>query len=300
MATGSRTFSFREGDRSEYLALYLLSALGLVTQVPRQEDIGFDFVCSIADQETGRLTFNHQYVVSVKSKAYPAVQLTPSNKWDGKEPVHFSWLFRLELPFLLAVVDKDNESLSVFSTLPVWFIYYDKQYRDCASLSLVPRVDSGNAANVDRPLNKRELPKFPGRYHYDSDLGHPMLTLSTADLKNKDRIKKIKERLRFALSYANWSIMYSRIDVPYFYWFAVTAKDSSVYYPAFFCNSLPDHPDVQKHVMYEIAPILVTLAMFYKEKGETTLLENVGQLLRQAPDRAIPDLLREHLQDILK
>lgn len=41
MSTGTRFHNFREGDRSEYLAVYLLSRLGLVTQVPRQEDIGF-------------------------------------------------------------------------------------------------------------------------------------------------------------------------------------------------------------------------------------------------------------------
>lgn len=63
--SGARLFSFREGDRSEYLAQYLLSGLGLVTPVPRQEDIGFDFVCSIADEQVGVLTFNQQYLVSI-------------------------------------------------------------------------------------------------------------------------------------------------------------------------------------------------------------------------------------------
>jgi hypothetical protein len=43
--SGVRLYNRLQGDRSEYLAVYILSALGLVTQAPRQEDIGFDLVC---------------------------------------------------------------------------------------------------------------------------------------------------------------------------------------------------------------------------------------------------------------
>ena len=42
---GTLLDSFRGGTRSEYLAHYLLSTLGVVVQVPRQEDIGADFHC---------------------------------------------------------------------------------------------------------------------------------------------------------------------------------------------------------------------------------------------------------------
>jgi hypothetical protein len=45
---GSIWFPFRRGDRSEYHALHILSALGIAFYVPRTEDIGVDFYCSLA------------------------------------------------------------------------------------------------------------------------------------------------------------------------------------------------------------------------------------------------------------
>lgn len=77
MPSPTKLHNPREGDRSEYLAVYLLSRLGLVTQVPRQEDIGIDLFCSLADQESGTLTFGHQFAVSVKSASLPQIILEP-------------------------------------------------------------------------------------------------------------------------------------------------------------------------------------------------------------------------------
>src|SRR5882672_5134928 len=48
--SGVRLYNRRQCETSEYLADHILSALGLVTQVPRQEDIGFDLVCNLAEQ----------------------------------------------------------------------------------------------------------------------------------------------------------------------------------------------------------------------------------------------------------
>src|SRR3954452_11427379 len=76
--SGVRSYSFSEGDRSEYLAQFLLSALGLCTFIPRQEDIGFDFSCSVADQQQGTLTFGYPYLISIKSLSHPAIEIAPS------------------------------------------------------------------------------------------------------------------------------------------------------------------------------------------------------------------------------
>jgi len=81
--SGTRLYNFREGDRSEYLANYLLSGLGLVTVVPRQEDIGFDFYCQLADQEKGNLTFGYPFIVQIKSNSQDEIIYgdTSQDKW---------------------------------------------------------------------------------------------------------------------------------------------------------------------------------------------------------------------------
>src|SRR6185437_16022181 len=64
---GSLWAPFREGNRSEYLAQYFLSALGVSASVPRAEDIGIDFYCALAQQSGDRLTFHSPFAVQVGS-----------------------------------------------------------------------------------------------------------------------------------------------------------------------------------------------------------------------------------------
>jgi len=63
----SRHFNWRQGDRSELLADYLLSGIGITTPIRRQDDTGFDFYCSVSDQEKGVLTFGFPYIIQIKS-----------------------------------------------------------------------------------------------------------------------------------------------------------------------------------------------------------------------------------------
>jgi hypothetical protein len=58
-------FSYRQGDRSEYLAQYMLSAFGLAVKVPREEDIGVDFYCNLAKHVGKKITYFEPYNVQV-------------------------------------------------------------------------------------------------------------------------------------------------------------------------------------------------------------------------------------------
>lgn len=293
--SGTRYFNFREGDRSEYLATYFFSAVGLVTPVPRQEDIGFDLVCSIADQETGRLTFNHQYVLSVKSLSTPNIDLEPSKSEDGTLP-HIAWLFRQELPMLLAVVDKATQEVMVYSTLPIWFIYFESP--DCGSLSLVPRTSDNGSVDVGRPVKGDELDALPGRFHYTVDLGYPILRAAVADIVIAEKLRDIKKRLRTAVYYGRLAALQVQLGTPYFYWFAKTHFDGSAPTPAFFANQVPDVKEAQDAIYSRIAPTLISLAMLYKSNSDTEKLDAVVRLLKSVPDDAIPTPVKEHLPEL--
>jgi hypothetical protein len=293
----TRLFNFREGDRSEYLALYLLSGLGLVTQVPRQEDIGFDFVCSLADQELGRLSFKHQYLTSVKSLSNPAIELEPTEK-GGESLPHLEWLFNLDLPLFLAVVDKATLEVAMYSTLPIWFIHYE--CFDCGAVQLSPRTNPENVERVARPVRESEIAILPGRYKYRVDLGHPIARISPQTLQDNERLRHAKSQLRKAIYYARISKLHSELGIPHFYWFAITTPDCTKSTPAFFYNSVPDIREAQEQVFGEIAPTLVSLAMLYKENGNTAKISAITELLREVPRNAIPELIRSHLPEIFK
>src|SRR4030067_3640484 len=105
---GSLWFPFRQGNRSEYLALYILSALGVVVKVPKEEDIGADFHCSLAHMEGKRMTFHSPFLVQTKSISESKISYGgPDEKgcWKKEE---VNWLFGQELPLLIGLLDQSN------------------------------------------------------------------------------------------------------------------------------------------------------------------------------------------------
>lgn len=293
--SGTRYYNYRQGDRSEYLATYFFSAIGLVTPVPRQEDIGFDFVCSIADQNCGRLTFNNQYLVSIKSYSTPNIELYPAKSEDGTLP-HIGWLFKQELPFLLAVVNKETQEFLVYSTLPIWFIYYENF--DCGGIVIKPRLDDSTIEDdVGRPKKCSELEEIKGKYIYEVDLGFPILRAKVFNLNKEEEIERIKTNLRRAIEYARYTSLHVQLGVPYFYWFAKTFREGSLPIPAFYAAEVPNESNVQQHVYKNIAPSLISLALLYK-KTNVVKYDAAVQLLKSVPREQIPNAIREHLTEL--
>ena len=65
--SGALQPDFRQGNRSEYLAQYLLSYIGTSILVPRQEDVGIDFNCAISVNNGHIEEIKEQFHVQIKS-----------------------------------------------------------------------------------------------------------------------------------------------------------------------------------------------------------------------------------------
>src|ERR1043165_189330 len=163
MAFSRLCYSFREGDRSEYLAQFLLSAIRLCTTIPRQEDIGLDFLCSIADQEQDVLSFGYPFMVSVKSLSSPNIDLAVPEKRRAQK--HVERLFRQDARLFFGVVDKNTVSLRLFSLLPLWFLFYEGG-PVCGSISIRPRLDPTQTGDVGKPT-RTPIPEWRGMFHFD-------------------------------------------------------------------------------------------------------------------------------------
>src|SRR5882762_3466342 len=76
---GGRSRSFRLGDRSELLVQHLLAGLAFTTPVPRQEDIGIDFLCSLITglDDAGLLWAGPFFTVQAKSNVEAVVYQDP-------------------------------------------------------------------------------------------------------------------------------------------------------------------------------------------------------------------------------
>src|SRR5688572_17448059 len=68
---GGRLRSFRLGDRTELMAEFVLNTVAFTTRVPRQEDIGHDFVCTLSEIKNGFYWTGPSFTVQVKSNDKP-------------------------------------------------------------------------------------------------------------------------------------------------------------------------------------------------------------------------------------
>jgi hypothetical protein len=104
---GRRARSYRLGDRSELLVEQLLAAFAFTTPVPRQEDFGLDFFCSLIRQEGQFLKAGPFFAVQAKSTADDIVY---------EEPHELEWIKNQENPLLICVADRKSLAMDVYST----------------------------------------------------------------------------------------------------------------------------------------------------------------------------------------
>lgn len=235
------------------------------------------------------MTFGFSYLISIKSISHPSIEVEPTPAViQANGDRHVSWLFRQDQPVLLGVVDKDAVNLRIFSLLPLWFLYYQGGPM-IGTLSVNPRMQAQNGADVGWPVQGAQLANWPGHYHYDVDLGHPVAILDLATIQDQQRLNQMKGRLRMAVDFAQRNLLHCRLQIPHFYWFAKTSPDASVLHPAFFYQPVPPLPEARAQIMYSLAPSLISFALHFKQIGDAESLQACAKLLSHAPANTIPE-----------
>jgi len=175
---GARLASFRLGDRSEVLIENLLTGFAFTTRVPRQEDVGIDFLCSL-------ITGNYKDDL-LRAGAFFAVQARSSaEKLIYEKPYELEWIGNQENPLLLCIADRKKMAMDVYST---WNLL-------CGVLG----GWRGEAPPTRITLCPGETGKeWPGiRNNPDGSqdilLGKPIIRITYADLTNKQRTQEIAE-----------------------------------------------------------------------------------------------------------
>ena len=300
--SGKRVFTWREADRIEHLANFLLSALGLITPVPRQEDLGVDFHCSLADQEGAVVTYGFPFLVQVKSIVKPQVRIKAPRKYRHQPnviPDHLSWLFNQELPMFLALVDRDEISIRLYSLSPAWFVFHDREHcPDCSSLSLIPRIDESNDARAGRPQRIGQVTSSPESYEYEVDLGFPVASFSAKETAVRQTLATLKDSLRTCINNEVRNLVFLRAGLPQFHWISEARLDQGGPIPEFFCREAPATGEALKRIHSFLGPSLLPLALRYQADGRTDLLKALRALLREIPADMISPEIRKSLPEI--
>lgn len=293
-------YPFRQGHRSEYLAVYILSALGIVVPVPQQEDIGADFYCSLAKSDGKRLTFYAPYLVQAKSSPVKDIAyggIDENRRWKKEE---VEWLFNQETPLLIAIVDKKDSRLDLYSTSNIWGARYSGG--NCGQLVLFPNgVDSKQEVpSPTKRLPDQAWPEGTGDgYVWEVPLGPALVSLSLDDVENEDRITTFRSILSEALYLDQANITYRRLNVHFSRWLHryATNQQGGVHHGVFYAwNSTPGVNTGEQ--LQSLSPIITALANNLKAQGRTDELKKLRGTFELLPEEEIPDFLRSKIPEL--
>jgi hypothetical protein len=289
----------RYGTRGEYLAHYLLSGTGTVIQVPRQEDTGIDFHCTIGEIFGHSEKFHEHFYIQLKSSSefliYGNVEKKGDKvKWKSYE---LEWLFNLQNPFLIGICNTEMQTLEIYSTSFVWHSFYT-QSNICQIKFLL-----NTPSVLGEEVHARQCVEVEGwKEEFGCEnkccevpLGPPVLSLTMEDLKKNSSTLLVKKRLlKEIVEDERKNILFRQLKTPYFTWPHMIWTNER-YINAFYYATQKLLED-ENELLKMATPMLLSLALLYKNEDDFDKFVKIKSLLTMLPLEIIPDNIREKLQ----
>jgi len=289
-------YDFRQGNRSEYLALYILSALGIAVYVQRTEDIGVDFYCSLAQKKGRILTFHSPFLVQVKSNHRKICYGGPNKKSKKWKKEQIDWLFSQELPFFIAVVDKINYKLELYSTSNMWSAHYKDGNVGEVVLELNQPKGKDEVFAPEDSLIVQDWPEGIGNgKRVIVPLGYALVSISLNEVENQDKLEMYRQILKASIQMEQENITYRRLGVHFSKWPHRYTTNNFIQAEAvnFVANPIPGtNTDRQ---LESIKPIIVTLAYNYKVQGQSEAILRLKPLIPLLKNDYVLALLKKEI-----
>lgn len=280
--SGIRLTSFRNGDRAEIMADYLLSSIGICTEVRREDDIGVDFHCQLGDEHSdGFTSFSSPFMIQVKSNLDRGI-VYGSKEPDKWKHESIRWLFENKVPFLVGEMDLNKESLAIYDTSGLWQVY-NKAGSWASQIVLRSKVhpEGERRENVElAELSDWVAGKGDG-FKYIVDLGNPLVEFSNRDLENRPMMNLKKSLLIAVIDFEQKNIVKRDLGMRVF----TEIKRHSPPGTAFeYGTSFAAHPELNvDHVLTELHDGLVSVLIKLKEEGKMDACNALKGFLKFAP-----------------
>lgn len=194
-----RLATTHKGNVYEILADFLLTLLGSANPQRRQFDEGYDFYCSLSNEENGLLTFDFPFTIQIKSGSKFEIKYGKQHaKWKLQD---ITWLYNHSTPFFVGFINKHDKTLSIYDTTGIWYLYGQAKF-NCSQIVF-------KTSNKDLGI-RRELPKVTkiknwkeGKgdgNRYEIDLGNPLITISIEDIDKPEIIKLKQDVLKIIIA----------------------------------------------------------------------------------------------------
>lgn len=295
---GSIWFPFRQGDRSEYLALYILSALGISIYVPRTEDIGADFYCSLTKRDGDRMTFHLPFIVQVKSSTISKISFGGPDKNGRWKKEEIEWLFNQELPLLIGIVDKKASILNLYSTSNIWVARYAGG--EFGQIVLIPgEIGDMHGAPSPNYSNVADWPQGIGNgRRCDLPLGPPVLSISIDDVETETKMEAYREILAVPLKIEQSNITYRRLQVHYFQCLHRYSTNKPMKGNIFYTVGNPVTGTNTREQLESIKPIIATLALNYKIQSQQSKLLSLKPIVELLEEDDLIKMLKRDIPEL--
>lgn len=215
------------GNRAELLSIYALSSIAAVTHVRREEDFGFDLLCTLLTQYKNVLRAGRSFGVQVKLSGQNEIVYGGLNNNGMWKDYEIEWLFNQDQPILIAMSDVKNWKVRLYSTSHIWYLKYQVGRPGEIVLlpdrELIPEKELSTRSNQWR-YEESELAlcndgTLAGNgYSYQIPLGKPIAELSL-DNDDEDYLNDIRSTLDKWLELEYESIVQRNLGIPnYFEW----------------------------------------------------------------------------------
>jgi hypothetical protein len=300
-----RHFSFRQGDRAEYLAQYILSAIAITVPVPRQEDVGADFHCSLLRREGNNLRPTLPFNIQIKSAGDKIHKdgirfggVTDAGSWRKHE---IDGLCQTDTPFLIGLVDLDKQSLDVFSTITRYFVLSNWQGtglpREVALMPYNPVGEGHLGAGAQEEVDVKD--GMPSKL-WKLPLGQPVVSISIGDSEDPEKCERIKTLLEPFLRMDQENAVCFRVGLGYFDWPLIIRPGQTLREFAGGMASPPaDSPAVQKQLQ-TLGRIIASLLTSYRLSGKKQEILAWEPSLPQLPLAQAPEFVRNSVRQALE
>ena len=286
----------RSGNRAEYFAQYVLSALGISSPVLRQEDTGIDFHCALARKEGGRLYFEHTFAVQVGTVGSKEFRYGVSRKeksWTFK-PYETEWLFSQSVPLFAATVDQKSLLFRMYSTSPMWITRY--LFGQPAEVVLAPDEYHDPSKEV---LQQELLPDgFGDRRTYRIPLFKPVVELCLTTFTEED-IEPARGALRKAIDTERKNLRYRDLGVHFVEWLLdIKPNDPTTPHAVghyYTWNNEPGRNVAQQ--LDSLLPVIIALGQNLKAQKNMESLEKIFAAFELYDPAHLPEFVRNMVKE---
>ncbi len=210
--SGGLSHNFRQGNRSELLADYLMSSIALTTPIRRQDDLGYDFYCQLSNESSGYLTFGSPFLLQIKSDdGKNIVDYGVETNW---KPENLTWLFKLDIPLFIGIVNKKKSLLEIYDTSALWQVY-NLNHLSPSRIRMQPSTRRPDEMRENCRVSKLE--NWPEQHGdgmmYEIDLGNPLISLSNQEVLGGNSLTDKKNLLGRVVDYELTNILLRKAKV---------------------------------------------------------------------------------------